>query len=154
MKKPLVIVVLGLLLSGSANSEDNYFIKTAKEFNREFIKAKTDNEAVYHMQKLNQMVKEASIIADKCYTAIMDSRISYYELKNKCSEFKLMFGDTKKEWINNVTKINDAIKFDINRTIQNPNFYNVETNAKMDKLMNKFSEDFTIILVTLKKYYN
>ena len=82
MKKLIGIVVLGLLFSGNAYSEDNYFIKTAKEFNREFIKAKTANEAIYHMQKLNQMVEEASIISDKCYTAIMDSRISYPKCSN------------------------------------------------------------------------
>ena len=64
MKKLIGIVVLGLLFSGNAYSEDNYFIKTAKEFNREFIKAKTAHEAIYHMQKLNQMLEEASIIAD------------------------------------------------------------------------------------------
>jgi hypothetical protein len=147
-----MILVICSLLSGNAYSEDNYFIKTAKEFNREFIKAETANEAIYHMQKLNQMLEDASIIADRCYTAIMDSRISYSELKNKCSEFSLMFGNTKKDWINNVTKISDAIQFDINRTIQNKNFYNAETNAKMDRLMKKFSEDYTVILVTLKKY--
>jgi hypothetical protein len=153
MKKLLGIVVLSLLLSGNVYSEDNYFIKTAKEFNREFIKAKTANEAIYHMQKLNQMVEEASIISDKCYTAIMDSRISYLDLKKRCSKFSSMFGDTKKEWINNVTKIAEAIQFDINRTVQNPNFYNSETNSKMNRLMDKFSEDYTIILVTLKKYF-
>ena len=153
MKKLLGIVVLGLLFSSNAYSEDNYFIKTAKEFNREFIKAKTANEAIYHMQKLNQMLEEASIIADKCYTAIMDSRISYLDLKKKCSKFSSMFGDTKKEWINNITKIGEAIQFDINRTVQNPNFYNMETKSKMKKLENKFSENYTIIVVTLKKYF-
>ena len=146
-------MVLGLLFSGNAYSEDNYFIKTAKEFNREFIKAKTAHEAIYHMQKLNQMLEEASIIADKCYTAIMDSRISYLDLKKKCSKFSSMFGETKNEWINNVTKIAEGIQFDINRTVQNPNFYNMESNSKMDKLMNTFSENYTIINVTLKKYF-
>ena len=146
-------MVLGLLFSVNAYSEDNYFIKTAKEFNREFIKAKTANEAIYHMQKLNQMLEEASIIADKCYTAIMDSRISYLDLKKKCFKFSSMFGDTKKEWINNITKIAEAIQFDINRTLQNPNFYNMEAHSKMKKLENKFNEDFTIINVTLKKFF-
>ena len=152
MKKILGIVVLGLLLSGNAYSEDNYFIKTAKEFNRGFINAETDNEAIFHMQKLNQMVKEASNIADRCYSAIMDSRISYSELKNKCTEFSLMFGNTKKEWINNLSKIPEAIQFDINRAIQNPNFYNAENNVKMDRLMNEFTQDYTVIAETLKKY--
>ena len=63
------------------------------------------------------------------------------------------FHNEKKEWINNVTKIAEAIQFDINRTVQNPNFYNSETNSKMNRLMDKFSEDYTIILVTLKKYF-
>ena len=69
------------------------------------------------------------------------------------SKFSSMFGDTNKEWINNITKIVEAIQFDINRTVQNPNFYNTETLSKMNKLMNKFSEDYTIIAVTLKKYF-
>ena len=36
VKKLLSILVLGLLFSGNAYSEDNYFIKTAKE-NREIV---------------------------------------------------------------------------------------------------------------------
>ena len=120
MKKFLGIVILCMLIFNinSTVYADSYVIGVIKNTHKQLPKA-TAYESVFLLSELANAMQLVGNVSSKCYRVLVTKGKKYYNKDKNCLKFRALFGNTAQEYNNNIRRVKDIFKLNMDREARN-----------------------------------
>ena len=150
-KKIIFFLFIYLISIKLLAAKDVMLVDSINEIHKKIYNANI-NQTVSLLGDLNYHLNRSIDVVDGCYLDLIRKGKKIYDSSINCLKFRVIMGDTQDEFLNNVKKINEVFKINLNKFERDvPGFRNNDELKYLNDEINKKLSTFLSILDFLKK---